>query len=139
MYSYLEREEMEFPLGTKIEQELGKVVSYETVMRYLDDKYKQEQKRSPRGDPMEKSIKKVVDQSSKILETPEALRKAANELKAKADALIGKTPEIRKQNTERQTRSRKKKQNELVEKAKQVGREEAKKDLIENTPKELEE
>jgi hypothetical protein len=61
-------------LGAKIEQELGGVIAYNTLMRYLDDKYKQTQKRSPQGNPMEKSIEKSMKHVTEELQTPEALR-----------------------------------------------------------------
>jgi len=122
------KEGKEPPLGKLIDEELGSVIAYTTLMRYLDEKYKQKQeheKRLPQGNVMEKSIEKMSDQIS----TPEEGKDILGKLKAKIEEKL--SPKEKTKRTEERKRNREYKQKEkqkIIEEAKAEAKKELKKD-----------
>jgi hypothetical protein len=53
------------PLGQEIEKELGNVVSYDTIMRYLNEQYKREYTKVAHATIMGKSIEKTLSEVTK--------------------------------------------------------------------------
>lgn len=119
------KEGKEPPLGKLIDEELGNVIAYVTLMRYLDSKYKQkrESETLPRDKVVTQNAQTEAEKElGKKLETAKDFERAAKVLKEKAKKL--KSPQEkekeRKGILERVKKHRAKKKEEIIEEAKKI-------------------